>query len=145
MTTVSLCRLYLECVYFLSDDPYHLAHEGDRGGPTDKNRPTIAVTLRLRFAARVKYSAQCQVENHIEFQIQIFCTLCHIYTIQEDLCTYHQYNAPLPLSRALAIGGNVGGLTQKPSPRQGHFTCIYLVFVKSPIISPPWKGDRVGI
>ena len=43
--------------YFLSDDPYHLAQEGSNGrmdGQTDKNCRTIAVTLRLRFAVRVK-------------------------------------------------------------------------------------------
>ena len=43
--------------YFLSDDPYHLAQEGSNGwmdGQTDKNFRTIAVTLRLCFAVRVK-------------------------------------------------------------------------------------------
>ena len=40
--------------YFLYNDPYRLAKEGC-DGRTDKNRQTIAVTLRLRFAARVNY------------------------------------------------------------------------------------------
>ena len=35
--------------YFLSGDPYHLTQDGRK----DKNRQTIAVTLRLRFAVRV--------------------------------------------------------------------------------------------
>ena len=42
--------------YFLYNDPYQIAKEGCDGrtdGWTDKNRQTIAVTLRLRFAARV--------------------------------------------------------------------------------------------
>ena len=46
-------------VYFLSEDPYHLAQEGQykqTDGQMDKNRQTIAATLRLRFAVRVNYS-----------------------------------------------------------------------------------------
>ena len=43
-------RLYTSNVYFLSGDPYHYTGEF---GQTDKNHQMIAVTLRLRFAARV--------------------------------------------------------------------------------------------
>ena len=44
--------LFLSNAYFLSDDPYHVAQEGC-DGHMDKNRYTIAVTLCLRFVARV--------------------------------------------------------------------------------------------
>ena len=51
----------------LSDNPYHLAQEGSNGqtdGQTDKNRQTIAVTLCLRFAARVnKWEEEKDVEG----------------------------------------------------------------------------------
>ena len=50
MTTISI--LYAEYTYILSDDPYHLTQEGTDGW-TNKNRQTIAVTLHLRFGARV--------------------------------------------------------------------------------------------
>ena len=45
MTTLPLCHVYLECAHVLTD--------GRTDGRTDKNRQTIAVTPRLRFAARV--------------------------------------------------------------------------------------------
>jgi hypothetical protein len=49
-------------MYFLSDDPLPYLttltseqREVATDGQTDKNRQTIAVTLRLRLAARVNY------------------------------------------------------------------------------------------
>ena len=47
--------------YFLSDDPYHTdgRTDGWTDRRTDKNRQTIAVTLCLRFAARVKNACIC--------------------------------------------------------------------------------------
>ena len=42
------------------DDPYHIIAKVGCDGRTDKNRPTIAITLRLRFAARVnKLKIEC--------------------------------------------------------------------------------------
>ena len=60
--------LYTSNVYFLSDDPYHLAQEG-LDGRTDKNLQTIAVTLRLRFAATVNKGRRNEQENRDQYNL----------------------------------------------------------------------------
>ena len=50
--------------YFLYNDPYHLAKEG-----CDKNRQTIAVTLRLRFAVRVNNGNHGVIGGHSTISI----------------------------------------------------------------------------
>ena len=63
---------------FIYDDPYHLAKEGYDGRTNGQNRQMIAVTLRLRFAARVNYyghSRQTSVMQSSIIRAQLCSTL----------------------------------------------------------------------
>ena len=85
MTTIPLCPVYLKCVLALRRPlPFSTGGLRRMDGRTDKNHQTIAVTLRLCFAARVDNSIRplfdfvgtMNVEDAIrQHSVYIICTL----------------------------------------------------------------------